>query len=75
MKQKEVIKEMILKGLQAQCNNLVQHEIEIELVETEVKLIKQEQQIGESIPNIDLDLSRSIQEEEEEKAGWESPVV
>ena len=66
---------MILKGLQAQCNNLLQHEIEIEPVETEVKLIKQEQQIGESIPNIDMDLSMSIQEEEEEKAGWESPVV
>ena len=66
---------MIIKGLQAQCNNLLQHETEFESEETEDKVIKQEQQIGVCIPNIDLDLSKSMQEEEEEKAGWESPVV
>ena len=34
MKQKEVIKEMILEGLQAQCSNLVKHEKEFGMKKT-----------------------------------------
>ena len=46
------------------------------MVKTEVEEIKQESQTELIIPNLDLvEITWIQEEEEEEKEGWESPVM